>query len=294
MTPYFLLVVLLGPSPEPTVAATSAKHKVALPAIQDQAGLFSPGAIKRAEAMCRGFEAQFGKTLRVEAYASIPADRQAEASKLGLEPFLAQWAQERLAAGKSSGALLLICKQPPQAAFAISEDIPDRAMPRSQLEQLRKRVAEQLGNTAPDEMLHRSMLFLTSRYQSSPQRRTGTSVVVPLQVTPEMEQKLLQTAADRQESAGGLTWWFPVLGGGLALWLTIGVIRALVRPVYKAPVVSVAIGDLPPPPSGGFLGNFLVGLLGVNLGALIYERCFGGPGMPQVAAESFGSSPGHR
>ena len=80
--------------------------------IQDAAGFFSKDAIATAEQQIAALHKQFGKDLRVETYARIPADRADQYVPEKRKAFFATWAYQRAKELGLDGVIVLICKDP--------------------------------------------------------------------------------------------------------------------------------------------------------------------------------------
>jgi hypothetical protein len=85
------------------------------PVVKDDAKLFSPEAVKKANAEIREIAEKFGRDLLVETFASVPADDLEKVKKMEKEEragYFKKWAIDRAKEAVVNGVYVLICKEP--------------------------------------------------------------------------------------------------------------------------------------------------------------------------------------
>src|SRR5262245_9449337 len=83
-----------------------------VPEVKDEAGLFSPDAVKRANELIANISRKYKKDVVIETYKTVPADKVPEWKKLGDQTFFPRWAESRFSALRASGIGILICNEP--------------------------------------------------------------------------------------------------------------------------------------------------------------------------------------
>src|SRR6185436_5742106 len=88
------------------------------PEVRDNAGLFSPAAVKQADETIRNIQRDFRKELLVETFASVPDSGKDEYAR-NREEFFANFVRERAQAARLDGIYVLVMKEPPPHRFRI-------------------------------------------------------------------------------------------------------------------------------------------------------------------------------
>ena len=84
----------------------------AVPRVNDEAKMFSAGAVEKANQKIKQIADQFKLDLLIEALPGIPANLQDRYKQLGKEKFFAGWADQRATAAGIKGIYILITRQP--------------------------------------------------------------------------------------------------------------------------------------------------------------------------------------
>jgi uncharacterized protein len=106
--------------------------------VQDEAGFFSSDAVTRATQTIDRIKREHGKDLRIETYASIPSNLQADFQRLGKDPFYEQWAQQRGKTLGLDGMLVLITREPPRIQIQVGRATREKAFTQPNREELFK------------------------------------------------------------------------------------------------------------------------------------------------------------
>src|SRR5438067_485588 len=80
--------------------------------VVDNAGFFSQPVVDKANQRLSDLDDKYGKQMRVESYAEIPAERRGKFNEANKRQFFQDWARELAEQEKISGVFVLICKNP--------------------------------------------------------------------------------------------------------------------------------------------------------------------------------------
>jgi hypothetical protein len=112
------LALLLGLSLlAPAARAADSKAQVV-----DGAGFFSADAVRQANARLADIDQKYGRQMRIETFAEIPADQRSGYTEPGKRAFFTRWARQRAQASGIRGAFVLICKNPSSLQVEVGDD----------------------------------------------------------------------------------------------------------------------------------------------------------------------------
>src|SRR3954468_21880509 len=106
---------LMAAGPEQTLRAE----------VRDEAGIFKPETIERADQEIKAIKQQFHVDLLIETFKEIPADKKA-ASAANKDGFFDEWARDEARKAAVNGILVLICMDPPYIQYEIARETRQR------------------------------------------------------------------------------------------------------------------------------------------------------------------------
>ena len=177
------------------------------PPIKDEAGLFSPGAVRQATEGIEEIRRTEHKDLVIETYPAVPDDQTrafAAMTRRQRDDFFARWADERARARGVGGVYVLICKSPPTTEVTLGPDTEDRVFP--------ARDRDRLART----------LTVSGR-----RKNYDTELLDAVALVRAALHNNLRDAGP-QDAGQPWLWVGVVIGGLLLLWVVIGLLRAAV------------------------------------------------------------------
>ena len=94
------------------VAVVLTTASFAFAQVHDNAKIFSPDAVQKADTAIAAMKAKHNKELVVETFADVPADQQSALQSQGKTDFFNNWLMQRAQADKVNGVMALICMNP--------------------------------------------------------------------------------------------------------------------------------------------------------------------------------------
>ncbi len=94
------------------------------PEVKDEAKLFSPDAVKKANEQIRDIARKHGRDLLVETFPTVPGGQADQVRDLPTDErikFFQNWAKERMDYNAVNGVYILACKEPPFLRVEVSE-----------------------------------------------------------------------------------------------------------------------------------------------------------------------------
>src|SRR5262245_16618303 len=88
------------------------------PEVHDNAGIFSPGAIRQADETIRNIQRDFRKDLLIESFDGVPDGRNEDYTR-NREEFFSNFVSERARLARVDGIYVMIMKEPPPHRFRI-------------------------------------------------------------------------------------------------------------------------------------------------------------------------------
>jgi uncharacterized membrane protein YgcG len=260
----------------------------AAPLIDDQAGLFSPEAVKTAEQALADVAKQIGHEVRVETYATVPANREgkvAEMSATERDRFYGDWLRARAQETKAAGMLVLITKEPRHVHAGFSESLKRAGYTRELRSQLVSAVVAQFKEGKYDQGLEAIGSTFSNQMSSLKDVRSSnvgaaaTESARPLSAAPTA--KAVEPAATEAEAgqAPADAAAVPPVGlpggnGGFSIMslLTIAgvVVGGLLIVSLIGRMLSGAFGG-GGMGGGGMMGGLLAGLGGAIAGNWLYD-----------------------
>ncbi len=107
--------------------------------VTDNAGLFSPAAVQKANDEIRGIERAEHKDLVVETFKGVPEDKArafAGMTRRARQDFLYQWAETRARERHVDGVYVLLCRSPRGAVAVLGPDTDEHVFPARDRERL--------------------------------------------------------------------------------------------------------------------------------------------------------------
>jgi hypothetical protein len=100
-----------------------------VPEVRDDAKLFSPAAVKKADAIVRDIYRQHDRDVLVETFATVPAGDVEKVKSLDTaqrDAYFLQWAKDRSRDRMVNGIYVLICKDPRHLEVGVIEKEPHK------------------------------------------------------------------------------------------------------------------------------------------------------------------------
>jgi uncharacterized protein len=264
----------------------------------DNAGFFSPDAVRQANQKLADIDGKYGKQMRVETFAEIPADLRRQFDPANARQFFQTWARQRAQAAGIEGVFVLICKNPTQIQVEVGKNTLASGV--FTLDD-RRRMADALLGAFRQKNYDAGLLSAVDLFESTLEKHESGSAAGAPAVTPNTGSAPPPPAAVPSPStprpynlpsptgsrpSGG----FP-FGGivifGIIIFIVIAVVRRLFRGGGGAASPSMynrgyGAGGYPPGSGGyggggggfgrGFGGGILGGLLGGWLGNQMSRR----------------------
>jgi uncharacterized membrane protein YgcG len=197
-------------------------------AVVDEAGYFSPVAVRRADEEIEQIQRLTGKDMVVETFKGVPEDQLnavRSMNRSAREEFFARWAEERARARDVDGVYVLICKSPAHTAVALGPETEDRLFPAKDRERLARLLTPRFTKKQYDSELLDAVGFVRITLYANVTNPGGNE-------------------------SGGVSWSavLLVIAGFLGLWLGIVVLRAVfnwrdTNPAAEPPARAAAVPD---------------------------------------------------
>lgn len=234
--------------------ATGLARAAQPPEINVEEDFLKPETVQKALAIARSVKEQYGKDLYIETFKSVPEGKINDVKAMSARRrarFFQEWAEEQALKRGVDGVYVLMCKQPPDAAIAVSPDLEERGFTGNR----RSSLAGQYPKLWTSWNRDKNFLWALEK--------TRDELVRTLQAQP----------VPAETHTPVWLWTVYLACGVLGLWFVVGVIRAL-------------MGSAPPPTSkqgpghvaasnGGVAGSVLGGMFGAAAGFWIYQLIFG-------------------
>jgi hypothetical protein len=266
------------------IAASPASAAV-LARVKDEAGFFSPDAIKKANEIIREIKNNWEKDLLIETFPKIPAEKEEEYTKLGKEKFFKKWAIDQAKASEVRGLYILICKDPPRFEFEPDDKTKEKAWKKENTVKLQSILVEKFKAAHSAEGAEKTKLFDQGLIAACEYVRSAfkANLGSKSQLPPAGDGTRKGGAAAGGSSIWG--WVCPLLLVVLVVWVIIAVIRAISGmgrggygagqaggPGYAGGGGGYGGGG----GGGGFMTGMLGGLFGAAAGSFLYDRFFRG------------------
>ena len=273
--------------------------------VRDDAKLFSSETVKKANDTLKELQQKTKKTVVIETHRGIPADKRA-AFQADRTKFYLDWATSKGKALGISGIYYLICEE-------TQADVVAGAKPHTRIEywadpETNKLFTKQDAENARDKLgkmmatnMNQGLLDMVAYTDSTMENHFA--VRRPPAAAPQGKVNAPNQPANKEGTDVTMIVIY-IIGGLLAFWILIGLVRAFTRPRvqpgdYNAPPPPPGMGrgGMAPPPPGygqpyggqpmgyapqqqaggmGFMGNLMTGMLGAAAGNFMYDRFFRG------------------
>ena len=135
--------------------------------VKDEAGFFSPEAVKKAIHEIVAIDQRYAKELVVETFKEIPADRKKDYSPDKRKEFFYKWAQERARANKVNGVYVLICKDPPHLQVEVGNETQKKAFTIKDRDKMAQMLLKQFREKKFDDGLAEAVKFFETTLKSN-------------------------------------------------------------------------------------------------------------------------------
>jgi hypothetical protein len=239
-------------------------------AIVDDAGLFSPKALEKANAEIAKIEKESHHNLTIETLATVPngrADEVAKMSSRGREEFFDAWARERAISRKAQGEYVLITKNPGHVQIEVDRQTRNSGFGVAQRSTLRDNFIAGFKKKDYDRGLLDAVEYARSALHSGhgTARRNENPAAVPHRPADHRGVG----AAPGVGGGMGLFGWAIVIG---AVFLGIRLLSGLFHGMSGgAPAGGYGGGG-----GGGMFGSLLTGMFGAMAGHWLYDSFFSG------------------
>ena len=236
--------------------------------IDDQAGFFSAPVKQQAEERLAKLKGQ-GLDVRLESFASLPADKAARVKDLdraARERFFADWARERARALRAGGAYILMCREPAHLRVGAAGSLQRRGFSQSDQQQ----ISGVMLAAFREKQYDRGLTEAVAQFEK----------LAPRLLSSAAEAPPARQAAPRPGGGFGIPSW--LIWVGLAV-IVMMVISSLGRGMSGAPGMG----------GGGFMGSLLTGMFGAMAGHWIYDSFFSSNAHAGDSPHDSGDSAGH-
>ena len=114
-------------------------------AVNDEAGLFSADAIKRADQTIQKIQREYGTGLTVDTVPRIPANLEGKFKQLGKDEFFRDWAESKAKRERDKGIYVLICKSPGRVEALVDAQTREKNFTYRNRDELVKKMLAQFG-----------------------------------------------------------------------------------------------------------------------------------------------------
>jgi hypothetical protein len=235
------------------------------PEVRDNAALFSPAAVKQADAAIQKLQKELGKDLLVETFPGVPENRKADYGR-NREEFFASFVRERAQAARLNGIYVMLMKEEPphrlRVQVAVGEATRQRAFLVSDRDQLVRLLQSSFRAEKYDEGLGAAVMFVDRTLRS----RLSTDAV---STVPHAASSVATAATSAPSGSSNWVKWMFIIGGVL---VAVFILRLFAG--------GTSGGGLPGTGGfggggGGFFSSLLGGLGGAMAGHWLYDRFFG-------------------
>jgi uncharacterized protein len=253
----------------------------AAPRVNDEAKIFSPAAVDKANEDIAEMSRRFKKDLVIETFAKAPEKWAAELAKAKTAEersrAYVRWQAELTRAKRLTGVHVLLCMSPKHVHVWVGQETSKDSFTLLDRDKLREQLVDKLKQEKYDEALEATTTFVHDKFS----RKAGAGVV-------SRDEAVKESAVPARDAGGGgsiwrTVFWIVVVVAGA--WIAI----ALLRAIFGAFSGGGSQAGAPAHGYGGGGGGFFTGLFGGLFGAMagnwIYNHFFGGP-----SASSWGSS----
>ena len=147
--------------------------------VLDGGGFFSADALARANQTIRQIEQKTGREIRIETFATVPADKVEAVAKMDKsqrEAFFKQWQHDRTEATKSRGVFVLICKTPSHLRLWAGTPIQHAGFGATQAQTVRETLLTGFKAKEYDKTLTDVVAQLSTTFDGVPGKRGRNSV----------------------------------------------------------------------------------------------------------------------
>lgn len=270
----------------PALASKSGAEIPGSARITDEAALFSNDAKHQAEQRMANARFDRGLHFHVDTYKALPADVKARYDAAGPDKarFMKDWAKTVATGDRAKGPYVLICQKPGWTVVLIDEETVNRGFGKGEEDHIKSLFdnamkaagAKENANAPRDEVvrIRDAALLQATDYVIADLRGTK---VIHTDGTPTKETKAATAPEKKGMSIGG--WICLGICVLLAIWLVVGIIRALTAPSYGGGYGGGGYGG-----GGGFgFGTALLGgMFGAMAGMWLYNSMMGTHYPPQA------------
>jgi uncharacterized protein len=233
----------------------------ATPEVKDGAKFFSNDAVKEADKAIQEIQRTHHVEVVIETFPGVPAARTEEVRAMNAEArgrFVRDWAKERMHELDVKGIYVLICRSPAHLEVHVSPDTAKKGLPKVDSDKLIDLLLTRFKAKDHDKGLVDAVHFVRDRLdENTPAEKVKTAPAEPekklsAKISEGVKSATKEVKSALQADAGpGFTWgtvaW--IIVGLLALWIVIGILRALFGGRKPAPYVQAAPGPTSHPAS---------------------------------------------
>jgi hypothetical protein len=251
--------------------------------VNDEAGLFSADAVKKADQVIQKIQRDYGTGLTIDTVPRIPANLEGKFKQLGKDEFFRDWAESKAKRERDKGIYVLICKNPGRVEVLVDEQTRAKNFTLRDRNALVKTMLVRFGEKKWDEGLLDGVNFVESslRTNGAKPQRQGQSQANKSETAPPPAGGSAKRGGSWMDNFGGI--------GGLicigvvvllGLWLVFGLIRAFTGMGRGGYGPGGGYGGGPGygggGGGGGFMSSLLGGMFGAAAGMWMYNSFFGG------------------
>lgn len=236
-----MLLLLLAAAPRAASAASNG--------VRDEAHLFSPDAISRAEQAIRQINQKHHKDVLVETFPEIPQDEQSRFQQDGRDRFYAAWADQLAHQNAVDGVMILITRTPGHIQVWDGNKTGQRLFTSADRDRLSKNIlAGAFRNKQYDQGLEQGVQFIQQQMDAHVPARGGTAgSAAP--AAPPPPSNYPQTNYPTPSRSTGSHWG---LGGIACVVIGIIILIMLIRAVVGRSIGNRPGGYYPPPGGQGY------------------------------------------
>ena len=251
------------------------------PEVRDEAKLFKPETVAKANATLREIKDRYKKDLLIETYPEIPADRKKDYKPEEKGAFFQKWARDRARAVEVNGVYILICKEPKHLQVEVGNETRKKAFTTENRDDLAKLLTDKFRKSDWDGGLTEGVDFVETKLRTN-LGRTSEATPGAARPAPPVARGGDAAHVGGDDKGSGIMGWICIgLVVLLGVWVLFGLIRAFTGggarggygPGYGG---GGGYGPGYGGGGGGFLSSLVGGMFGAAAGMWMYNNVFGG------------------
>ena len=252
------------------------------PEVRDNAGLFSPAAVKEADAAIQKIQKELRKELLIETFPGVPENKKADYER-NREEFFTGFVRERAQAARLDGIYVLMMKEAPphklRIQVAMGESTRQRAFLASDRDQLVRLLQTKFREEKYDEGLTAAVALVDRTVRSHLSGALASSVPAPSGGTRNVNSTTPaapRVVAEENSGQPNFMKWAFIIGGVMVAVFLVRMLAGAMGGGGGGLSGGGGMGGMGG--GGGFFSSLLGGIGGAMAGNWLYDRFTGDNG----------------